>query len=86
MSHTERAHEGGENANDSRQIDRRGDHPKTGLPGKIQRARTTAPDGADDSCILEVASIAHNGGQDPAEVWAERANGLLAYREEGENE
>lgn len=45
--------------------------PKRGLAGKVQAARSAAPDGASDMAILSVAWTAHEEGRDPADVWEE---------------
>lgn len=52
----------------------RGKKPSRGLPGKIQRAETTAPDGVDRDLIPQVGYIAYKRGLDPADVWAEGVN------------
>lgn len=48
-----------------------GKNPSRGLPGKIQRAETTAPDDADTDLIPQVGYIAYKRGVDPADVWAD---------------
>lgn len=42
-----------------------------GLTAKIEKARDTAPDGADDAEILTIAAEAHRRNADPCVVWEE---------------
>lgn len=50
----------------------RGKHPSCGFPGKLTRARSTAPEEASDDEINAVALTAHTQGRDPADVWNEQ--------------
>lgn len=45
---------------------------RRGFAGKLESARATAPDGATQGDIQDIAWVAWDGSCDPAEVWAER--------------
>lgn len=49
----------------------RGEKPSFGLPGKIQEAQSTAPEGAGALEILKVAQVAFDRGVPAGEVWEE---------------
>jgi len=53
------------------------DHAKSGFPGKLQAARTHAPDDAGESEIQDVADEAHQRDCDAVTVWRERRNNGL---------
>lgn len=45
---------------------------RRGFAGKLESARATAPDGATQGDIQDIAWVAWDGSCDPSEVWAER--------------
>lgn len=50
----------------------KGDHAKVGFPGKLQAARTSAPDSATDDEINRVAWEAYTEGVHPEAVWSDQ--------------
>jgi len=54
--------------------DKRGQHQSCGFPGKLQAARSSAPEGVSEDVILSVASQAHQEEREASEVWRERSN------------
>lgn len=61
----------GNEAQEDSDSSNKGDHAKVGFPGKLQAARTAAPDSATDERINEVAWEAHRRGVDPATIWGD---------------
>lgn len=61
--------EGKQNEDES---DQTGRHPSSGLAGKINGARSAAPEGATDAEVISVGREAHDRGITAEAVWAER--------------